>query len=310
MWFNRLIRQRDGQAMVYVAIAITVLMGFTGLVIDGGRLYISKSHLQKAVDAGALAGANVMLEGQEANAGFNHDAAEIEAKELTAVNYISPDISYNTGFPEENIIEVTGQEMVSLFLMPLLGIDEISEVNAVAQAKVGKLVKIDKGNIIPIGINLNQTFEVGVTHEITSNPGDGAYGNFGFLNFSSLDSTPAEDSSNGAKAVAYYIENGSPVPITEGDVIGTKTGVPFSADVVDAIEAKVGQKVYVPIISDFGSGTSDPVTVLGFAVFILEGFYKDGNVHTIQATFVEEIKTGEMGEGSAEYGLYSVKLIK
>jgi hypothetical protein len=304
------LKRKEGQALVYVAICMTVLIGFTGLVIDGGRLYLARSQLQKAVDAGALAGANVMLEGQVANTGFNHTAAETEAKELTSDNYSGTNISYVPSFPEENIIQVTGQEKLPLFLIPILGINKDSTVSAVAQAKVGTMYKIDSGNIIPIGINLNQNFEVGVTHEITSNPGDGAFGNFGFLNFSSLDSTPAEDDSNGAKAVAYYIENGSPVPISEGDEIDTKTGVPFSDDVVEAIEDRKGQEVYVPIISDFGTGASEPVTVLGFAVFILEDYYKDKNVHTITATFVKKIGPGEMGDSTTNYGVYAVQLIK
>ncbi|MEH7352854.1 Tad domain-containing protein [Neobacillus drentensis] len=47
--------------MVLFTIFIITLFRFAGLAIDGGRLYIAKSELQKAVDAGALAGARILI---------------------------------------------------------------------------------------------------------------------------------------------------------------------------------------------------------------------------------------------------------
>lgn len=45
-----------GQAIVMVAIMMTILMGFTALVIDTGRIWMSRRALQNSVDAAALAG--------------------------------------------------------------------------------------------------------------------------------------------------------------------------------------------------------------------------------------------------------------
>jgi hypothetical protein len=54
-----MVRNREaGQALVFTALALTVLMGFAGLAIDMGVLRYDKRLQQSAADAGAIAGAN------------------------------------------------------------------------------------------------------------------------------------------------------------------------------------------------------------------------------------------------------------
>lgn len=52
-WF----RQDRGQMIVLAALAIVVLLGFLGLVVDVGRLYVARQQLSNACDAAVLAGA-------------------------------------------------------------------------------------------------------------------------------------------------------------------------------------------------------------------------------------------------------------
>jgi hypothetical protein len=306
---KKLVKGEEGQSLVLVTIALAVLMGFTGLVIDGGRLYIAKAELQKAVDAGALAGASVMSEGLESNTGYNHTEAELEAESVTVLNYSGSDITFDATFPEENTIQVTGQENVPLFLMPIIGVDRNTTVSAIAKAKVGNVSTVDGGYIIPIGVQLNQTLAYGEIWDITSSPGDGAKGNFGLLDFSSFDSAPPN---SGANAVGHYIENGSPAPIAIGQPIPTQTGVPINSDPIkSAITDKIGKLVYVPIISEFGSGSST-VTVLGFAAFELVGIDWNGgpdSSKTVKAKFLETFLPGEIGSVTTNYGTYSTQLV-
>lgn len=56
---KKVVGEEKGSVMVMVVIALIVLIGFTGLVIDGGQAYMTKSRLQNAADAGALAGVTV-----------------------------------------------------------------------------------------------------------------------------------------------------------------------------------------------------------------------------------------------------------
>jgi Flp pilus assembly protein TadG len=50
-------QHQRGQAIVLVALVLSALFGFLGLVIDGGRGYLDRREMQAAVDAAALAAA-------------------------------------------------------------------------------------------------------------------------------------------------------------------------------------------------------------------------------------------------------------
>lgn len=63
---RRLPQHERGAYAVAFLLLVVVLLGFTGLAIDSGRLYISKSELQNAADACALSAA-AALSGANAN---------------------------------------------------------------------------------------------------------------------------------------------------------------------------------------------------------------------------------------------------
>ena len=67
--------RQQGQAIVLVALILTVLFGFVGLAIDGGRGYLDRRHMQASADAAALAAAYDYMN--------NHGYAQAE---LAAVN--------------------------------------------------------------------------------------------------------------------------------------------------------------------------------------------------------------------------------
>ncbi|MDW8065860.1 MAG: Tad domain-containing protein, partial [Anaerolineae bacterium] len=50
--------QRSGQIVVLFALMLVVLLAFTGLALDGARLYMARNRLQHALDGAALAAAN------------------------------------------------------------------------------------------------------------------------------------------------------------------------------------------------------------------------------------------------------------
>jgi Flp pilus assembly protein TadG len=58
--FSALYRSSSGTVAVMTGILMTVFLGFTGLSIDLGHLALVKSELQRAADAGALAGARAL----------------------------------------------------------------------------------------------------------------------------------------------------------------------------------------------------------------------------------------------------------
>jgi Flp pilus assembly protein TadG len=56
-------RREDGVALIYMAVTLTALLLFSGLAIDGGRGYVVKAQLTKAVDGAALAAARALNSG-------------------------------------------------------------------------------------------------------------------------------------------------------------------------------------------------------------------------------------------------------
>lgn len=55
------LKDESGQAIIFTAMCMTVLIGFAGLAIDVGLLFRAKRHAQAAADAAAIAGATNFL---------------------------------------------------------------------------------------------------------------------------------------------------------------------------------------------------------------------------------------------------------
>ncbi|MFZ7943937.1 Tad domain-containing protein [Neobacillus sp. 19] len=320
--FKNLMINENGQSLILVAFSIIALIGIAGLAIDGGRLYLTKSQLQKSVDAGALAGADYLLDIMKQRQLSEKDPAftdsKTQAKLITEQNH---EIKSENGHYEysaknagANYVSVYGEENVNLTLMPVLGLNN-TKVSAFARVKIGDIKRQGIGQVIPIGIHLTEKVVAGkVTYEklefgkelsITSSPGSGVKGDFGFLNFGPLDNPPKNG--NGSPLLADYIRNSSPAPLTAGMSVNTLPGDNVKANkVLEAFDYlnTTNKLVYVPIVTAFG-GTS--VTIKGFALFELVGF--DPGTHTITAKFISLEQPGEIGD-SAEYGSYDSKLIE
>ena len=58
---RRIRRDRSGQAILIMALAMVAICGMLALAIDAGRLYFQRRLMQDAVDAGALAGAQDLV---------------------------------------------------------------------------------------------------------------------------------------------------------------------------------------------------------------------------------------------------------
>lgn len=76
------LKDKKGIAIVYVALMLVVLLGFVGLAIDLGYMYVAKGQLQNAADAAALAGASQLP---------NTYNVTLEAKKFAASNKAAGD---------------------------------------------------------------------------------------------------------------------------------------------------------------------------------------------------------------------------
>lgn len=155
-----------GQSVVVVALAFTLLLGFAGLAIDGGRYYAERRFLQSAVDAAAL-GCVAKL-----NVGGTLTQSEDQAKTILRTYNLPGDPTgtgvvvsetplYNTWFnslgsaDKRNLYDgvvagttdcrVAVQASMQTFFIRLFGLQTIS-VPANAHAAV-------KGGMLPVVVN-------------------------------------------------------------------------------------------------------------------------------------------------------------
>src|SRR4029077_1361782 len=115
-----------GMVLVYMAGAITVLLLFSGLAVDTGRVYIVKAQLSKALDGAALGAARNLNSGnptQEATRIFN---ANFPAGYMGATVTSGPTVNVTTDAASgRNIVSVTAAATMPTTFMKLGSFDTV-----------------------------------------------------------------------------------------------------------------------------------------------------------------------------------------
>jgi Flp pilus assembly protein TadG len=123
-------KNQQGSMIVTMALMFSVLMGFGGLALDIGNLYVIKTRMQNAVDA-AVAGGGLELP--------NTTQATAQARSLITLNNLDPDLATitfnqtakNPGNKPQ--INCSMTQNVPTFFMGLFGFDKVT-VSASAEA--------------------------------------------------------------------------------------------------------------------------------------------------------------------------------
>ncbi len=119
-----------GQALVFVVLALSALVGMAALVLDVGHWYVTQRKAQTAADAGALAAAWALPDQNTART----DGADYAAKNIADAHLTGATAVVTTPFGgQPNKVEVKVKADASVFFAPLLGIDSM-QVNARAVA--------------------------------------------------------------------------------------------------------------------------------------------------------------------------------
>lgn len=323
---KNLFNGQQGNALVLVAFFMVVLLGVTALAIDGGRLYFSKSTLQKSLDAAVLAGAQEILSDEE--------KAKKIAKDIASKNGISLDL--NEIKVGANYIEIGKKINKDLTFGRILGLNN-SDIYAISRAEIrGSLVK--KDGIVPVGIE-KKDFKKGTSYSLnfqtnnstskeddivdSTNPDDdyentSIKGNFGFLDI--------DDSEN--KNLEEDIKYGVEMELSE-HMEKTKTGFTWgqvrkgfqyridqdklidkcqSSDTADADCTRV---ILLPIVEDYSkvAGKSE-VKIVGFAAFWIDYIKPNGKKKAVYGKFIELITFGEFEESEDDYDVHHVRLVK
>jgi hypothetical protein len=295
---------QSGAIVVIVALLMAVLLGFGGLVIDLGYLAWVKADLQRAADAGALAGARASAPYIGSVPAPNWSSAGTTAtqtvRENSADNQTLTDCQVQSGYwslssktlqstgitptaTDVPAIQVTVTKTagknggpLQLFLGPFIGINAL-DVSAQAVAMLPGNISIPQGAGFPYVAPLKfvtdhwnddppQSFKIGSSYHYL----DGGQW------------TSFLVSSNADSYIKGLINNGNPNPVQDGQNIWIANGTNDNL-FVSAASLK-GKIVLIPIVANgYSQGSLTPV--LGFFPFYVEDA-KGGSSKYVQGHFV------------------------
>jgi Flp pilus assembly protein TadG len=276
----RWLEGEDGSVAVMVATLMVVMLGIGALVMDLGNLYWERRQLQNSADAGALAAAQDLVDGEAE--GTAYQTARVYANENNSRGAFVA--GPGQGFVvEPTSVTVTAQTgtiqaagVLDSFLAGVLGVDTY-DTQASATASWGYL---GSANTIPL------TFSICEWNFMTGGDVDGLPTADKVVYFHSSQTAQNENTCGGPANQDHpggfgwlspsggqceaYIENG---------VVGTDVGnnVP-NVCTAAYLQSLVGETVVMPIFSEVSlQGSNAYYTIVGFAALELTGFRLSGN---------------------------------
>jgi Flp pilus assembly protein TadG len=334
------VRSERGAIIVWMALFLLLLLAFGSLGVDVAKLAATRTQLQNAADAAALAGASAL---DPATGVIQTDVAVPRAQAAALDNkaFIGDPqpIVVNAGdvtFPGPGMVRVVtrrqGDQSVVTTLAQVLGITRL-EMTATATAKVDTTGTALCG-IVPLGCTPEpgQNFQIGCSNVYTLKLGGGAgtNGQFGAVDFPQCvdKGDCAGMPATGANTFRCLLEHGYCCPVSIGDVINTESGnmsgptqqaidYRFNTDVVrtenicydDYLAAGGnGQRVvFVPITTVVAGNPS--VTVTGFGAFFLRSRVASGVNQTLTGEFLYKVIPGTGGGSGSGAVSYSLRLV-
>lgn len=324
-----------GFTIFWFAVFLVLSLGFIALAVDVAKLTATRTQLQNAADAAALAGASAV----DFNTGhLNFPTAVARAQETGSLNkafVLNPENvivdASQVVLQDPNTIRVTvnrsgGSSIVSHFAQ-VLGLPVLEvHATAVARAETSSSVQC----VLPIGVVAapGESFYPGCGNSYTLKygPGTGSRGNYGYLALAVCPGSDCDMTPGNPHQIACQIRSGYCCGMSVGDVVNTAPGTKTPA--VDGIDFRFDNDsdrrenicysdyngnglriVTVPVLASFPNG-SGGATVQGFASFFLKtrADQKNGN---LVGEFIY-ISTAGVGGGKPGAGAitYSAHLIR
>jgi len=146
---NRQRSSERGQALIVIAIALVVLLGLTGLVIDGGNVFLDRRKAQNAADSAALAAALARIRGGQGmtNTALASAAQNGYTNDGTS-NTVTVHVPPISGPNKDDIeyIQVVIVSHVRTHIASVFGWKEfVNEVQAVARSKPSEVRELFHG---------------------------------------------------------------------------------------------------------------------------------------------------------------------
>ncbi len=313
-----------GQIIPLFSIACVALLGAIALGVDVAVMYFNWEGMQKAVDAAALAGANLLPE--------QPTAAQATATSIALNNgLLATEVSAVVS-PDDQTITVNASRNVPYFFGRVLGLTtELIKVASSAAVPngtscIGCAYLGTSGNtpfspsygstvgqfgLVPIGLQATTSYGynqyVQLAYNGNSNNGMWTSGNWGYLTFnapggSTLRSNIA-DGYSGPLQVGNWVNSQTGAQVGNGPAglqdrmnlaAQTDPGGSFSSH--DPLDPRV---LYVPMVDWNNQNGKAGVQVLGFASLWLDSI--TGNGKTINAYFISQVAPDSLPDSNSPY---------
>jgi Flp pilus assembly protein TadG len=122
-WRDRILEER-GAILVFVAVSLVGILGFSGLAIDLGRGYVTKIRLSRAVDAAAIEAASSIRLGQAKAEEAGRAVAAINGI-VDGVDGISLSLSFDVNLFGETTVTARASQSMTTTFSRILGQDEL-----------------------------------------------------------------------------------------------------------------------------------------------------------------------------------------
>lgn len=335
LFLKKLQRNEHGSVFVLVAISLVALVGFSAMVIDGGRLFYQKNHLQKAVDAAVLAAAPYVLYESESKIEeiVNQFIQDNGVKDYTLTNV---DIA-----ADKSSLFVKAKSNVPFTFAKVLSFSD-ADVPAKAKVELTTLSGYQGQGIIPLGINLKKYKEFKKGELLTLKFEDFEEDEPGW--YGALLFEPAEDAGGGADQFRAAIRSGSKEEIKIGDILEVKDGVnhgptvqgfddlfgscdtfaqPVNSaeDVYQFLDSNENpdcnkRLVVVPIYEPHTYNNQNQqkkvvdVKITGFATMFITKVVQQGGKATVHGIFLNYAVSGGGSSSPPNYGAYTFRLVE
>ncbi|WBW95544.1 TadE/TadG family type IV pilus assembly protein [Oceanirhabdus sp. W0125-5] len=300
---HNLLKEEKGSALPLFALFLVIIIGIAGLVIDGGILYKTKSHLKKTVNAAVLSGAQELTNDSDSVNQIVLEILKAHNEENSLKEII---IETNNGYSLEVVLE----KVVSLNFLKLFNINSLP-------VKVSSAVELfpmsRASGAVPLGIDKNIPLEYLKEYTLKVDSGDSEYGNFGILALSGP----------GGKLYEQDLRYGYDGELKVGDIIETQTGN-VEGKTKEAIDFRITScnhaiddyshrecsriilvLVYEPHLIQLNQ--LKEVKITGFAYFYLKTPF-DKHDSSITGYFIKRVGTGFGDENITDNGAYTIRL--
>jgi Flp pilus assembly protein TadG len=306
---KRGIFRQDGNVAVLAAVVLAALMGMTAVVVDGGKVYAVKMHLQKTANATVLSGAQELTATEQNVRDVANHVLQDHGEAASLVNLSVAMKDRTTAVMKKD---------VAMGLAKVLGFAKVP-VSVKATAKIEAMG--EAVGVVPVGIPESKVLSFGQETRLKVDNDEEQNGNFGILEFGDTQQSDYE------KNLKYGFDGS----LYEGKFLGTKGGnvaqqteraVDFRMSATTPALGDDPRLLLVPVyiacpdqdgitkddcINYQDTGHLKKVYITGFAYFYLTKPYDSSNKEII-GKFIEHTGRGFSKPGAVNRGAYAIKL--